>query len=74
MQKIIKLFAAAWLAWSAISPATAQEALELTDIRYQGTVGQVVWIELAEHLATWHPSRPSGWVTPSVARRTCRPW
>jgi ABC-type nitrate/sulfonate/bicarbonate transport system substrate-binding protein len=66
MQKIIKLFAAAWLAWSAISPAAAQEALELTDIRYQGTVGQVVWIELAEHLGYLAPLKAK-WVGNTIS-------
>ncbi|MDT7513855.1 ABC transporter substrate-binding protein [Rhodoferax mekongensis] len=66
MQKIIKLFATAWLAWSAISPAAAQEALELTDIRYQGTVGQVVWIELAEHLGYLAPLKAK-WVGNTIS-------
>ena len=66
MQKIIKLFAATWLAWSSISPAAAQEALELTDIRYQGTVGQVVWIELAEHLGYLAPLKAK-WVGNTIS-------
>ena len=66
MQKIFKLLTAAWLAWGAISPATAQEALEVTDIRYQGTVGQVVWIELAEHLGYLAPLKAK-WVGNTIS-------
>nr|WP_315471683.1 ABC transporter substrate-binding protein [uncultured Rhodoferax sp.] len=66
MQKIIKLFATAWLAWSAISPAAAQEALEVTDIRYQGSVGTVVWIELAEHLGYLAPLKAK-WVGNTIS-------
>lgn len=66
MQKIIKLFAVTWLAWSAISPAAAQEALEVTDIRYQGSVGTVVWIELAEHLGYLAPLKAK-WVGNTIS-------
>jgi ABC-type nitrate/sulfonate/bicarbonate transport system substrate-binding protein len=66
MQKLVKFLATAWLAWGAVSSACAQEALEVTDIRYQGSVGTVVWIELAEHLGYLAPLKAK-WVGNTIS-------
>jgi hypothetical protein len=73
MQKLVKFLATAWLAWGAVSSASAQEALEVTDIRYQGSVGTVVWIELAEHLGYLAPLKAK-WVGNTISGRMCRRW
>lgn len=46
--------------------AFAQDALEVSEIRYQGTVGQVVWIELAEHLGYLAPLKAK-WVGNTIS-------
>ena len=46
--------------------AHAEEALEVTDIRYQGSAGQVVWIELAESLGYLAPLKAK-WVGNTIS-------
>ena len=66
MRRIYKLLAAAVVALGISSQALAQEALEVTEIRYQGTVGQVIWIELAEHLGYLAPLKAK-WVGNTIS-------
>ena len=68
MRPVFKLITAVAVALGLSGQALAQsqEALEVTDIRYQGTVGQVVWIELAEHLGYLAPLKAK-WVGNTIS-------
>jgi len=64
--KLPKLLAAVLLTLGFAAPASAQQALEKTDIRYQGWAGQVTWIELAENLGYLSPLKAK-WVGNTIS-------
>lgn len=66
IRTVFKLFTAAALTVGLSAQALAQETLELTDIRYQGSAGQVVWIELAESLGYLAPLKAK-WVGNTIS-------
>lgn len=66
MRPFLKLATAALTALGLSASALAQEPLEVTDIRYQGSVGTVVWIELAEHLGYLAPLKAK-WVGNTIS-------
>lgn len=66
MHSILKKFTATLLAVGLLAGAHADEKLEVTDIRYQGWAGQVIWIELAEHLGYLAPLKAK-WVGNTIS-------
>lgn len=66
MRQLFKLFTATAVALGFTAAAWSQETLEVTDIRYQGSVGNVVWIELADHLGYLAPLKPK-WVGNTIS-------
>lgn len=66
MRTVFKLFSALAVALGLSGQAVAQETLEVTDIRYQGWAGQVIWIELAEHLGYLAPLKAK-WVGNTIS-------
>lgn len=66
MRPFLKLATTVLAALGLSASALAQEPLELTDIRYQGSVGTVVWIELAEHLGYLAPLKAK-WVGNTIS-------
>src|SRR5689334_7278591 len=65
MRKIFRLITTA-LAVGFTAGALAQEALDVSEIRYQGSVGAVTWIELADHLGYLAPLKPK-WVGNTIS-------
>lgn len=61
MMKLTNLIAAALLSLGLAVTASAQQAPEKTEIRYQGWAGQVIWLELAEELGYLAPLKAK-WV------------
>ncbi|MES2582121.1 MAG: ABC transporter substrate-binding protein [Pseudomonadota bacterium] len=67
MRQLFKRLTATAVAWGFAAAALAQQpTLELTDIRYQGWAGQVIWIELAEDLGYLAPLK-SKWVGNTIS-------
>lgn len=66
MRPLFKFFTATAVALGFTASALAQEALEVSEIRYQGSVGTVVWIELADHLGYLAPLKPK-WVGNTIS-------
>ena len=66
MRTVAKLFTAVTLAVGLSAQALSQETLEVTDIRYQGWAGQVIWIELAESLGYLAPLKAK-WVGNTIS-------
>jgi len=66
MRPLLKLATTVFTLLGLSASALAQEALEVTDIRYQGSVGTVVWIELAEHLGYLAPLKAK-WVGNTIS-------
>ena len=66
MRPFLKLATTVLTVLGLSASALAQEALEVTDIRYQGSVGTVVWIELAEHLGYLAPLKAK-WVGNTIS-------
>ena len=66
MLKITQLMAGVAIALGLTAGAVAQEPLEITDIRYQGWAGQVIWIELAEDLGYLAPLKAK-WVGNTIS-------
>ncbi|MES2947977.1 MAG: ABC transporter substrate-binding protein [Pseudomonadota bacterium] len=66
MRQLFKLFTATAVALGFTAAAWAQEALEVSEIRYQGSAGTVVWIELADRLGYLAPLKPK-WVGNTIS-------
>lgn len=66
MRPLFKLLTATAVALSLTAQAWAQETLEVSEIRYQGSVGTVVWIELADYLGYLAPLKPK-WVGNTIS-------
>ncbi len=66
MRTISQLIATVVVALGLATPVFAQEILEVTDIRYQGWAGQVIWIELAESLGYLAPLKAK-WVGNTIS-------
>jgi ABC-type nitrate/sulfonate/bicarbonate transport system substrate-binding protein len=66
MRTFFKLVTAVTMALGLSAQALSQEALEVTDIRYQGWAGQVIWIELADSLGYLAPLKAK-WVGNTIS-------